>query len=259
MDWKIFWRITFTVCNGAKKLELELTLWDFTTGRVRLGRSVTDLTPDITQHGTVYYIGDRAVFYGGYLECAVDLDVEAKKLLDQFGIPLPVNQSAIGRESESLAGENVNIRADVVLYDQSGQADYPLFYFPQPLSDGIHLVERFTGSGAKGIIREIDWKISVQQVMTSSEFEIGAMDPQHRVRVQQDNQNGQDIFEFLIDSVPVAKYATVPNHKFTGDHQHFFIGMTPYYPDGLYGEIPYLEFDPNGTCKNCPASEIHNQ
>lgn len=259
MDWRIFWRITFNVFNGAPKLELELTLWDFTTGRVRLGRSVTDLTPGIVQHGTVHYIGDRAVFIGGYLECEVDLDIEATKLLTPFGIVLPEYQSALGRESESLAGENVNIRADVVLYDQSGQADYPLFYFPQPLSDGIHLVERLTGSGSKGLIRVIDWEVSGQPVMTSSEFEIGAMDLQHRVRVQQDKEAGHEIFEFLIDSVPVAKYVTVPNHKFTGDHQHFFIGGTPNYPDGLYGEIPYLEFDPNGTCKNCPAAEIQEQ
>lgn len=251
MDWRIFWRLVFDVVNGAPRLQLELTLWEFSAGNKRLGRSVTDLTPGITPVGTVYYVNDRAVFFGGYLDCAVDLDVEAEKLLNKSGFTLPQGASAIGEESESLRGENVNIRADVVIYEQSGKNEFPLFYFPQPLSQEIRLVERLTGTGS----RVIDWDISGQLTNTGAEFEIDSSDPQHRVRVEQYKAASSEFFKLPIDSVPLGHEPTMPDHKFAGAHQHFYIGGTPNHPGGLFGEIPYLEFDPNGTCKNCPASE----
>lgn len=251
MDWRVFWRIIFDVINGAPRLLMEMTLWEFSAGNNRLERSVTDLTPGITIIGNVQYGSDRAVFKDGYLDCVVDLDIEEENLLNAAGIPLP-HRSVRGRPSISLRGENVNIRADVVINRRTGVNLYPIFYFPQPGSDGIRLLERFGNSEN----RSIRWKISGQPFASSLNFKLDPKNPQHRIRVEQDSTNdaAQDKFELLIDSVPLGESTTTPDHQFNGLQQHFLIGKARGHSGGLFGEIAHLDFDPNGGCKNCPTA-----
>ena len=250
IDWKVFWRINFDVINSVPRLQLEMTLWEFTNGNVRLERSVTDLTFGMVPMGIVSFVGDRAIFEGGYLDCTVDLDIEAAKLLNLRGIPLPPMSAVIEEESESLGGENINIRADVVLNPQSGKEIFPLFYFPQPNMDGVRLIENLLPDGNQAI----DWAISSQAPIHSVGFNLAGADLQHRVRVQQDSgTGGLDQYELLADSLPVGTGSTIPNHLFSGATQQFFIGATPDLQLEFFGEIVSLEFDPNGTCKNCPG------
>ena len=247
-DWKIFWRITFDVFNGSPRLQLEMTLWKRFLFQ-RLGRLVDDLAPGITPIGTAYYVDDRAVFFGGYLECAIDLNSHARELLVLARIDVNTEE-VLGQASTSLHGENVSIRADVVLYGQSAKVAFPIFYFPQPDTNGIRLVESVAGGGG----RTIEWEISNQVLPSNPNFALEEFNAQHGLRVRQDKDtaSGDDVYEFLVDSIPLDSQTAAPKeHLFSGDPQIFYIGKTPDHPDGLFGEIAHLEFDPNSSCTNC--------
>lgn len=250
MEWRIFWRIIFDVVRRAPQLHLEMTLWDFSSGIKRLGRSVTDLSPSIVPQGTVHYVRNRAVFVGGYLECSVDLDAVAIPLLTQAGIKVKTKNS-VRHLSESIDGENINIQADVALYGQSGNTHFPVFYFPQPTTNGVHLVEAISNIGN----RVIEWEISNQPVVTGFGFELETFNAKHRLRVRQDRGPApSDVFEFLVDSIPIGFSLTTRDHDFHGSPQVFYIGATPNHMGGLFGEIAHLDFDPNGSCKSCPGA-----
>ena len=249
MSWRVFWRILFDVINGVPRLQLEMTLYDFSSGVNRLGRSVTDLTP--VPVGTVHFVNDRAVFFGGYIESEVDLNTIAQDLLISAGIDTG-NQLVLEHLSESINGENVSIRVDAVLYEKSGKTEFPLFHFPQPDKEevpisGVNLVESISTAGD----RNISWEISGQGHMSSSSFSLETFDGQHGVRVRQDEGSSSDVFEFLVDSIPLGDSNTDRTHAFTGELQTFIIGGTPAQPDGLFGEIVHLDFDPNNNCGNC--------
>lgn len=252
-NWRIFWRIIFDVFNGAPRLQLEMTLWERFTFK-RLGWRVEDLASGITPIGTVYFVNDRAVFFGGYLECAIYLNQYAQELLYSAGIDIPF-ESALGDRSASLDGENVSIRADVTLYGQSGRTAFPLFYFPQHDKydvsiNGVRLIESVSSGGD----RTIEWEISNQVLTSNSSFTLEEFNAQHGLRVRQDRDtaSGDDVYEFLVDSIPLGSQTAAPKeHVFSGDPQTFYIGGTPAYPDGLFGEIAHLEFDPNSSCTNC--------
>jgi hypothetical protein len=249
-NWKVFWRITFDVVGSTARLQQELTLWELFP-YVRLGRQVKDLTPGMGIHGSVHFINDKAVFDGGFLECEIHLNQDVEALLVAVGID-PSEPTVLSRVSESINGENVSIRADVALYDASHAAEmveYPIFYFPQPTSpEGLRLLEDVTDPQQR-IVR---WWISNQTQAANQPFGLEAFEAQHSLRVRQGVGPGvADVFQFLVDSIPLDEVPTVRNHDFTGEPQSFFIGGTPDHPGGFFGEINYLDFDPNSSCGSC--------
>lgn len=245
--WRVFWRILFDVVGTTPRLQLEMTLWE-PFMRKRLGRSLKDLTPDMTPQGAVYFTGDRAIFVGGYLECFLDLNSILNDLLLSAGID-PGEPVVASHASVSLNGENVAITADVALFDSSGKTEFPIFHLSQPSSsEGVRLVED-TSDPAQ---RDILWTISGDFLPTGPQFELEAFDARHRIRVrQEEGSGGLDEFRFLVDSIPLAFRATSRDHEFHGEPQVFLIGATPDHLGGLFGEIHYLEFDPNSSCGSC--------
>lgn len=246
--WRVFWRILFDVFDGKPRLQLELTLWDhdrFT----RLGRRLVDLDP-ITV-GNVSFLGDLAVFNDGCLMSKLSLNHEVDVLLADLGLP-PATE--LDRVAISLSGENVSIRVDAQIHDVSGRWDQPLFYFPQPGSAGVRLTEAFYPLD----VRRIGWQIS-GQAYESALFVLEAFDAYHGVRVRQDRERDAttDIFEFLVDSIPLGDVPTSSNHLFDTGPQTFYIGAIPDDANPgqlimLHGAIGHLEFDPNNSCPSCP-------
>ncbi len=249
MNWRVFWRILFDVVKSKPRLQLEMTLWQLSPLN-RLGRLVIDLVPAMNRVGTVFFVDNKAIFVGGYLECEVDLNHFAEGLLMLAGIE--INDAAWENVSQSINGENVSIETEVALYNIISGPEYPLFYFPQPDSrTGVRLLESVSGTGNRRAI----WQISDQPMMASNpSFTLEAFEGQHRVRVRQGlNTKENSIFNFLIDSIPTGNARTRPDHRFSGDPQTFYIGATPEHRGGLVGEIMRLDFDPNNSCVPCLA------
>lgn len=257
VNWKIFWRIIFDVVHGNPRLQLEMTLWDLFPFN-RRGRIVRDLTPDIKPDGIVHFVGDKAVFFGGYLECEVDLDSAANSLLDQAladtGDPRydVADPNVLQAASESINGENVSIDAEVLLYDTGSGSEFPIFYFPQPdAANGVRLIERSSPD------RAIHWEISNQVYDPLPSFSLETFDGHHRLRVRQAaGLEERDEFIFLVDSIPIpwGLSLTDRTHLFSGKPQCFYIGATPDHLGGLFGEIKRLDFDPNSSCPSCAGN-----
>jgi hypothetical protein len=234
-----------------------MTLWDLLPYN-RRGRLVKDLTPSINPVGIVHFVEDRAVFFGGYLECEVDLNSCAIALLDQAlndtGDPKydTGDPDVLQAASDSINGENVSIDAEVKLYEKCSGPEFPIFYFPQPDAlNGVRLIEEVNGD------RAIHWEISGQIYNSHPSFSLETFDGDHRLRVRQvaGPETRGDLFIFLADSIPLGSAHTIRPHSFSGKLQPFYIGATPDHPDGLFGEIRRLDFDTNSSCPSCPHQD----
>ncbi len=248
--WRAYWRIIFDVINGVPRLQQEITIW----AENRLTRYAHDIKElPLTPQGNVTVESNRVVFNNGYYECVIDLETDIRALAANAGLGEgPLEGLAI-----SINGENVSIRADVALFGDPSIPEYPLFFFPQPIAPGIQLIEAIDPGDET---RKIKWSVSGQFYVSQLPFTLEQRDARHGVRVRQDRENGAEIFEFLVDSIPVEARFTTPNHQFATSPQIFYIGRTPGHKEGLKGAIAHLEFDPNASCGSCPrpTSEIQD-
>lgn len=244
--WQVFWRITFDVVEGVLRLRQEVTWWEASSGidqglLTRRERIIEDLP--YTLHGNVTIERDRAVFRGGYLEGqTLDLLAYVQRRLSSV--------DDLAARSNSKLGDNIAIWADVKPYS-TGDGVSPIFYMPQPdTSAGLRLLE-ITQDGRR---RWIQWHISNQELHSEKPFQLAHFDDWHALRVRQDIDTAtqHSVYEFLVDAVALGTEAANPDsHDFGLGAQTFYIGATPDHLGGLYGEISYLDFDPNDSCGSC--------
>lgn len=247
--WQVFWRITFDVVEGLIRLRQEVTWWESSSEAnqgvlTRRERILEDLP--YTLHGDVTVERDRVIFRGGYLEGRT-LDMLAyvqRRLSTVTELSLPSN---------SKLGDNIAIWADVKPYPTpDGVA--PIFYMPQPYAPaGLRLLEETTSNGNQQR-RWIQWHISNQNAISEKPFQLAHFDDWHAVRVRQDMDSAtqRSVYEFLVDAVALGSSpAESEGHEFGMDAQTFYIGATPDHLGGFYGEIAYLDFDPNDSCGSC--------
>ncbi|WP_374686324.1 hypothetical protein [Promineifilum sp.] len=248
-NWILFWRITFDVIEGAIRLQQEITWWEYDdqSGALlytRRDRTVEDLPYRLVGDATV--MRDHVVFRGGYLEArTLDLLAYAQKRL---GVHIDLEEL-----SQTLGqGENIAIRADVKLHP-IGPVAYPIFYLPQSPADPALAVRLLVDEGGD-LTRRVVWTISGQFLGSPGNYHLAHFDGWHAVRVRQDHDTRDgDFYEFLIDGAPMGDGpAAPPTHHFEPTPQTFYIGRTPELPDGLYGEVYHLDFDPNDSCGGCP-------
>jgi len=246
-QWQVFWRITFDVVEGMIRLRQEVTWWESSSEAnnnvlTRRERIIEDL-PYIL-HGDVTIERDRVIFRGGYLEGRT-LDILAyvqRRLSTVTELSLPSN---------SKLGDNIAIWADIKPYSTPDGVS-PIFYMPQPnTTAGLRLLETTTYGDQR---RWIQWHISGQELDSDKPFQLAHFDDWHAVRVRQDMDTAtqRSVYEFLVDAVALGSRPADPEgHEFGLDAQTFYIGATPDHPDGFYGEIAYLDFDPNDSCGSC--------
>lgn len=243
--WQVFWRITFDVVEGDLRLRQEVTWWEEPSESngsmlTRRERIIEDLPYTLT--GDVKIESNRAVFRGGYVEGrTLDLLAYVRRRLGSV--------TNLEGASMSELGETIAIWADVKPYPtESGVS--PIFYMPQPGAPaGLRLLEV-----ANGAQRWIQWHISNQELFSEKRFQLAHFDDWHALRVRQDidTATGGSVYEFLVDAIDLGSQEASPeNHDFGLGAQTFYIGATPDHLDGLYGEISYLDFDPNDSCGSC--------
>lgn len=276
MNLRSFWRINFDVVNvlepgGTLKAEprmsVEMVIWD-AASRTRLGRSVTPIIP--VPHGNVSCADGLAKFEDGYYTGRFHRTQLEDELLARISESLEAFD--FGLNSEPVEDENISIVAQVRLLDDGQQEDRPLFYMGQPTirgklvdgqvpTDSVCLVEKIDASNGERIVK---WWISGDYHETDRPFRIDDRpdsDPPrglHRVRVIQDRDKSaySYVYEILADAMPLIapSLADPASHYFHGDPVDFYVGGMPDGSGGiigLYGEISFLEFDPNNSCSNC--------
>jgi hypothetical protein len=244
--WQVFWRITFDVVEGVLRLRQEVTWWESSSEinegvLTRRERIIEDLP--YTLHGNVTIERDRAVFRGGYLEGrTLDLLAYVRRRLS--------SAADLAALSNSKLGDNIAIWVDVKPYATEDGVS-PIFYMPQPDAPaGLRLLEVTRG----GQRRWIQWHISNQEVFSDKPFQLAHFDDWHALRVRQDMDTAtqRSVYEFLVDAVALGSDEAEPEgHDFGLGAQTFYIGATPDHLGGLYGEISYLDFDPNDSCVSC--------
>jgi hypothetical protein len=245
-EWQVFWRITFDVVEGVLRLRQEVTWWEASSDDnegilTRRERIIEDLP--YTLHGNVKVERDRAVFRGGYLEGrTLDLLAYVQRRLSPT-----TNLTAL---SNSTLGETIAIWADVKPYPTEDGVS-PIFYMPQPNAPaGLRLLEVTHGEQR----RWIQWHISNQEAFSEKAFRLAHFDDWHAVRVRQDIDTAKqrNVYEFLVDAIALGSEEANPEgHDFGLGSHTFYIGATPDHLGGLYGEISYLDFDPNDSCGSC--------
>lgn len=264
MEKYVFWRIFFKVINSQIRLWEEITCWERVGADphwLRNERLVVDLQPQIV--GYVNPMHDLAEFRGGYIECET-YDIRQFQL-DCLGM--------LGSgTSIPFDGENVSIRADVRLLESFGMPEYPIFYleqkpFPEdePPPDEewfippVILTEQLRGVPNQPRVNKIYWEIGGWQNLSGYTFALNSIDDWHRVRVHQaeGSHYNTSIFQFWVDTIPLEyeNYKEAPStFQFDPYPQRLLIGGRP---DGngdilpLFGDIAYLEFDPNDSCRKC--------
>lgn len=282
-DRVVFWRIIFDVVDHKIRLREELTCWEFLGSASpawrRLNREIHELPCNpVGPRGAVVVHEDYVEFRGGYL---VSQTHDIREYQQQW----LRGQANVG--SKTFDGENVSIRAEVMLAPDQVQRDNPIFHIPRQhvFSGGIQIVPGQPPAGSNLQIertldpvtlsewsgstdeRRISWEIAGRPDQSPEAFDLNPFEGWHRIRVHQDDvHNLGDGFEFRVDSVPLGFLPLVnagynldetkenPTFIFNPTSQPFFIGGMPDENGvlfGLHGAISYLEFDPNDSCRKC--------
>lgn len=264
MDKFVFWRVVFDVVDHQIRLWEEITCWELVGGDPywrRNNRLIVDLPYQIM--GYVNVLRDIAEFRGGYIECQTyDLRDFQLNCLGTLG----------SGTSIPFDGENISIRADVRLLDEVGMSEYPFFYLDQlPLPEGepppeeelfippVSLTEQLVPIPNQPPVQQVLWEIGGWQYSARYTFGLTPLGSWHRLRVHQDDGPDPDtsVFKFWVDAIPLKHQ---PNEvapgmfQFDSMPQRLLIGGKPDpHGDiiGLYGDIAYLEFDPNDSCRRC--------
>lgn len=248
IEWRAFWRLIFDVIEGVPRMQQEITIWEGqstwpATGLVRLAYDMKTLAP--TAEVGVTRERDRVVLNNGFIEYQTDLDRDIRNLTIAAGIATPEELEGI---SEPVGGENIYIRADISLFNDA-RGEHPIFYFPQADPRGVQLAEIYEPSDDS---RRMKWIISSQVYRSQGTFHLEQFEGRHGLRARQAKEVRYDLFDLLVDTLPLDVRYTQATHSFLPGMQTFYLGKTPDHPGGFTGAIYHLVFDPNNTCGRCP-------
>jgi hypothetical protein len=261
----VFWRIVFDVVDSNIRLQQEITCWELVEADThywrRNERLIVDLQPQIV--GYVNLTHDHAEFRGGYIEC----DTHDIREFQINCLGTPGSGTSI-----PFDGENISIRADVRLPESVDMPEYPFFYLEQkpfvdengdpieqPIVQPVMLTEQRVHIPDQHLAYQVKWEIDGRPYLARYPFGLNPFEDWHRLRVHQDDGPDPDtsVFKFRVDAVPLQprNLEVGPNnYQFDSVPQRLIIGGKPDLDGniiGLHGDIAYLEFDPNDSCRKC--------
>lgn len=274
-----FWRIVLDfdfireadgTTTTVPRLFVDMILWDVSTG-TRVGRQVKDIPFVVDPPDSVIFEDGMAKFMGGYIRGVFNREQIEQALIDNL-VNTRYEGITFGELSHPFGDENICLVARVRLPEEEFQEERPIFYMGQPTTRGEVVGEGERGQDVVCLIetvkngdeRKVIWQISGDRHEAARIFRI-ADNPDnnpprgfHRLRVNQDTgiSSVPYVYEILADSFPLdGPLPAIPSsHKFHMGETEFFIGGMPDGSGGmigLWGQISYLDFDPNSSCTNC--------